>query len=331
MVPRRCILAFVYLLINLSSVLIFYASELATAAATSATYISQVCENSKNFTNESSYGSNLKVLLSSLSYATRINDFYYATAGRRLPDVVFGLYLCRGDVTNLICQDCVANAASEIQMLCPTQKEAIIWYDKCMLRYSDEPIFNISGLTPTSFKPGSRHGSDDQFGLLLDSFINTLAAQAANSREQSKKFAAGKQNLTSSGSETMYGLVQCTPDLSVADCSKCFRSAIAAIPTCCNGQRSARLLLPSCYVLYDLKPFFNVTAMETPPPPPPSSSPSGTVVNYFKIFILFFFFSFFFSGLQIIYIYIVVYTNYIYMYILLAKIDNGNIINSMNQ
>ncbi|PON41059.1 Cysteine rich receptor like kinase [Parasponia andersonii] len=260
-------------IIMLMSSPIIISSE-AAATSTSPTYISNDCVSSTNFTPESTYGSNLKVLLSSLSDASRINDFYYATAGRRVTDLVFGLFLCRGDVNSLVCQGCIATASQEIQRLCPSQREAIIWYDKCTIRYSDQPIFNISGVKPAHYLTGSTNRIDDQFILLLGSFINTLAVRAAYSGEQSKKFAAGKQNLTSSGSETVYGLVQCTPDLSVADCSMCFQSAISAIPTCCNGQSSARLLLPSCYVMYDLEPFFNVTVIETPPPPP-SPPPSG--------------------------------------------------------
>ncbi|KAF4398051.1 hypothetical protein G4B88_019772 [Cannabis sativa] len=109
-----------------------------------------------------------------------------------------------------------------------------------MLRYSDQPIFDILSLAPIRFDVRSRnHSNDDQFKLLLETCISTLAIQAAGSREQSKKFATWKQNLSSSDSEMMYGLVQCTPDLSAADYS-------------------------------------NVTAVETLPLPPPSPLPSGT-------------------------------------------------------
>ncbi|XP_062087502.1 cysteine-rich receptor-like protein kinase 10 [Humulus lupulus] len=262
------------LAIIVSSLIIQARTEAAAAPGNNGTYISHACKNSTDLKYDSTYESSLEDLLSSLSTAARgKNDFNYATSGRGLRGVVFGLFLCRGDVTSLVCQQCIASASTHLPSLCPANKEAIIWYDKCMLRYSDQPIFNVPSLTPVNFNTSRKHSNDDQFQLLRDSFISGLEVQAAYSHEQSRKFAVGKQNLTSSGSETMYGLVQCTPDLSVADCSKCFLSAKLEIPRCCAGDRSVRLLLPSCYVMYDLEPFFEVTAIETPPPPSPP--PSG--------------------------------------------------------
>ncbi|KAF4350869.1 hypothetical protein F8388_008051 [Cannabis sativa] len=140
-----------------------------------------------------------------------------------------------------------------------------------MLRYSDQPIFDILSLAPIRFDVRSRnHSNDDQFKLLLETCISTLAIQAAGSREQSKKFATWKQNLSSSDSEMMYGLVQCTPDLSAADYSKCFRQSCAEIEICLPPCTCSSLAL-----MYDLEPFFSVTAVETLPLPPPSPLPSA--------------------------------------------------------
>ena len=239
-------------------------------------YLSHDCQNSTTLSPNTSYQSNLKDLLASLySASARGNDFYYATAGRKLPDVVFGIFLCRADAST--CRQCVANASEEVARRCPAEKEAVIWYDQCLLRYSDQPIFAIPSLTPAKFLPGGQRDtgpavsgkqSDDQFELLLDSMVTAMVAKAANSG-LSRKFAAVEQNLTDS--ETVYGLAQCTPDLTAGDCSKCFMSAKDAIRSCCGGQRSARLLLPSCYVMYDEKLFFNATLLDTrlPPPRPP--------------------------------------------------------------
>ncbi|EXB74536.1 Cysteine-rich receptor-like protein kinase 10 [Morus notabilis] len=247
---------------------------IASEAAALPTYLSHACENSTTFTSNSTYAYNLNVLLYKLdACASNDSDFSYVPDTSKPSDPVFGLFLCRGDVTSLICQDCVVNAYIEIQRLCPVEKDAVIWYEECLLRYSDQPIYAISETNPVKSILGSRTAStnnvmDDNQLLLLDNMVNTLAVKAANiSDEQTKKFATGEQNFT--GSETVYGLAQCTPDLSVAGCSTCLRSAIKEIQTCCNGQRSARILLPSCFIMYDLYMFFNDTALETPTPPPP--------------------------------------------------------------
>ncbi|KAL7213359.1 hypothetical protein ACSBR2_015973 [Camellia fascicularis] len=67
----------------------------------------------------------------------------------------------------------------------------------------------------------------------------------------------------------MYGLAQCTPDLTVSECNKCLRDGISNFPSCCDGNLGARVLFPSCNVRYEFYPFYNVSASAQPPSPPP--------------------------------------------------------------
>ncbi|XP_009598808.1 cysteine-rich receptor-like protein kinase 10 isoform X2 [Nicotiana tabacum] len=101
------------------------------------------CPNTTTYSPNSTYRSNLNVLLSSLSSnASRPNGFYNSTVGRTDSEIVYGLFLCRGDVAPPDCQDCVTIASKDIlENYCPTQKIAVIWYDDCLLRYSNLPIF----------------------------------------------------------------------------------------------------------------------------------------------------------------------------------------------
>ncbi|PIA31136.1 hypothetical protein AQUCO_05200023v1 [Aquilegia coerulea] len=105
-----------------------------------------------NYTANSIYESNLKLLLSSLSsFNTRPNNtrFYNATAGSS-PDRVYGQFQCRGDVTFDVCNSCVTIASQEIELReCPNKKETIIWYWECMLRYSNRSFSSIMQLNPT--------------------------------------------------------------------------------------------------------------------------------------------------------------------------------------
>lgn len=115
----------------------------------------------------------------------------------------------------------------------------------------------------------------NRFNELLAGLLNDLATKAAGSAEE--KFATGEVNFTRS--DTLYGLVQCTPELSTFDCNMCFRSAIASVPNCCDGNQGARVLLPGCNIRYELYPFYNSTTEAlTPPVPVVQSRPSGTVV-----------------------------------------------------
>ncbi|XP_075097695.1 cysteine-rich receptor-like protein kinase 10 isoform X3 [Nicotiana tabacum] len=109
----------------------------------SSSALASVCPNTTTYSPNSTYRSNLNVLLSSLaSNASRPNGFYNSTVGRTESEIVYGLFLCRGDVAPLDCQDCVTAASKDIlENYCPMGKIAVIWYDDCLLRYSNLPIF----------------------------------------------------------------------------------------------------------------------------------------------------------------------------------------------
>ncbi|KAJ0101318.1 hypothetical protein Patl1_03701 [Pistacia atlantica] len=115
-------------------------------SAADPTYLYHMCPNTTTFNRNSTYQSNLNFLLSSLvSNATGSNGFstgFYNTTAGQDPDKVYALFLCRGDVTPTTCKDRVNFATSDILKLCPVEKQSIIWYDQCFLRYSDASIFS---------------------------------------------------------------------------------------------------------------------------------------------------------------------------------------------
>ncbi|KAI4295822.1 hypothetical protein L6164_035825 [Bauhinia variegata] len=246
-------------------------------------YNYHVCTDSITYKKNSTFEANLNLLLSSLSSKASLgNGFYRTRTGTDTPNVVNGLFLCRGDIASAACHDCVAAAAKEILRRCYVKKESIIWYDRCLLRYSYQPLNNIvPGVDLRNDKNISR-SELNRFNELLAGMLNSLATKAANS--QDKKFATGELNLTST--ETLYGLVQCTPDLEFFDCNMCFRSAIAYIPNCCDGKQGARVLLPGCIIRYELYPFYNNTIAATAPPaiePRPSGRSRFSVILAFII------------------------------------------------
>ncbi|KAL7244047.1 hypothetical protein ACSBR1_016301 [Camellia fascicularis] len=101
--------------------------------------------NTTTYTPNSTYQSNLNTLFSVLaSKSTTINGFYNFTAGLSPPDIAYSLFLCRGDVSTQICQDCMATATKEVVQNCLNSKVVTIWHDECMLRYSNKSIFSIS-------------------------------------------------------------------------------------------------------------------------------------------------------------------------------------------
>ncbi|RZC48092.1 hypothetical protein C5167_041087 [Papaver somniferum] len=67
------------------------------------------------------------------NYAT--NRYYNTSAGKN-PDIVYGSIQCRGGVPLEGCQDCVKDCTQRIKEndRCPKSKQAIIWYNICMIR-----------------------------------------------------------------------------------------------------------------------------------------------------------------------------------------------------
>ncbi|KAK8481943.1 hypothetical protein V6N11_024164 [Hibiscus sabdariffa] len=260
-------------------VLLFIFLSFSSHGEAAPTYSSHYCDNITSFMPNSTYRANIRTLLSSLSSHTNssTNGFYNTTAGRD-PDLVYGTFLCRGDVSADLCRKCVEIASNDIARRCVTEKLGVIWYDECTLRYSDQNIFSIirevPGIDISSSK--SIQGDKDGFNQLLSSVMNSLMNRVAYDDQSGKRFATGEANFTRL--QTLYSLVQCTPDLTDALCFRCLQSAIASIPMCCDGKQGGRVLLPSCNIRYDTSPFYRLNgtaAVVLPSPSPPNSTTQG--------------------------------------------------------
>nr|XP_048332954.1 cysteine-rich receptor-like protein kinase 44 [Ziziphus jujuba var. spinosa] len=207
------------------------------------------------------YLSNLNHLLSILSSTSTTHDFHTATAGHDPytgSAIVYGLFLCRGDVAVAVCGVCVAAAAQELLKLCPIEKETIIWYDDCMLRYSNRSLLGILDEQYGAFLYNTANiTKKDRFEGLLKSTIKAAAAEASNG-EHEKKFGTKEAYFT--GFQTLYSLAQCTTDLSSGDCNRCLWDAMDDLYNQrYSARQGARRLLPSCNIGFELYPFYNKT------------------------------------------------------------------------
>jgi hypothetical protein len=238
--------------------------------ATATEYIYHFCSDKTTFTPNSTFQSNLDHLFSSLSSnAGRQDGFYNTTVGQNASDTVYGLFLCRGDLTFQDCQKCVGTAAQDlIQQYCRLGKEAVIWYEECMLHYSDQYFFSKMNTQPGVHVPSKHNISDpDHFNQLLMATTKGLVSQVANMGIGAKKFATKEAKFT--GSQILYTLEECTPDISSSDCNKCIQKGITLMQQCCSGIQGARVFFPSCRIRYEVYQFYQMPAIL---PPPPGSS-----------------------------------------------------------
>ncbi|XP_028093389.1 cysteine-rich receptor-like protein kinase 26 [Camellia sinensis] len=191
------------------------------------------CTNNGNYISNSTYERNLNTLLSSLSSNTDKYGFYSSSVGQN-PDRANAIVLCRGDVELQTCRSCINDTTTKLIQLCPNYKEAIIWYDECMLRYSNESINGTLTEWPKIYMWNTGNAtSTNQFKQDLRALLDNLRNQAASSSGP-RKFAAA--NTTGPDFQTIFGLVQCTPDLTERECSNCLLNAEGDIPTCCDGK-----------------------------------------------------------------------------------------------
>ncbi|XP_020967759.1 putative cysteine-rich receptor-like protein kinase 9 [Arachis ipaensis] len=97
--------------------------------------------------------------------------------------------------------------------------------------------------------------TEGSYGWLLATTLNDAIAEAAKSANGNKKFAT--KHVSLGGSQNVYTLVQCTPDLSSQDCSKCLNDVMKDIPICCLGTDGGMVLYPSCNLMFGLHRFYS--------------------------------------------------------------------------
>ncbi|CAH8360152.1 unnamed protein product [Eruca vesicaria subsp. sativa] len=244
-------------------------------------YVYHVCANTTTYTRNSTYFTNLITLLTSLSSrnnASLSNGFQNATSGQA-PDRVTGLFLCRGDVSTEVCTRCVAFAVDDTFTRCPNQKEVTLYYDECMLRYSNRNILSTLNTNGGVSMPNPQNITLNQFEF-RDLVLSTMNQAATDASSSSRKFEGRTANSSAFQFRTLYGLVQCTPDLTRQECFRCLNQTINELPTDKIGGRS---FVPSCNSRYELYPFYNESNIGTSQPqldsaPQPEGGNSSAIV-----------------------------------------------------
>jgi hypothetical protein len=220
--------------------------------AQSADPLGQFCNTDTNITSGSKISANIDRLLSSLVSKTASNGFTATSYGQG-QDQVFGLSQCRGDVDSTDCASCIQDAAKQIRQRCPNQADARIWYDYCFLRYNNK---SFAGQVDTSFGifywNVDNVSDPDNFNKYLGALMDEIKKQAVEPKNE----GLGKGETKVSQFVTLYALVQCTRDLSPLDCAQCLAIAVGNFETFCNNRKGCRVLYSSCYVRYELYPFF---------------------------------------------------------------------------
>ncbi|URE26904.1 receptor-like protein kinase [Musa troglodytarum] len=221
------------------------------------------CPTDSNFTTNSTYHSNLNLLLPSLTSATVSSGFANRSAGSS-PDQVFGQALCQLDVSQDKCQACLATAVDTLRSRCPSAKDAATWGDHCFLAYSNTTFSNDSD--KSSFQQILVNTAEvwepSRFVNLVEELMNALINWAAYKTDS--MFAIGQANFTSL--TDLYGLVQCTRDQSDDDCFQCLRQSLASMQSCCWRNQGGVALKYKCFLRYETYSYYNMSVPTSPLP-----------------------------------------------------------------
>ncbi|XP_020080273.1 cysteine-rich receptor-like protein kinase 6, partial [Ananas comosus] len=215
----------------------------------------QICGSTGNYTANSTYQSNLNLILSSLAANASGGGagFSEGTTGQT-PNQVSGLALCRGDVNASACGSCLRSGTSDVLNICPYDRGAVIWYDECLIRYSNQHFLSSTDNSQQVYMWNTQNITykPNVFDEMVTWFINTTAHQAVYN--MTRRFATAEANYTAHIS--LYGLVQCVPDFTPADCWQCLQGLIGEMPKWFNGKQGGRILGVWCNLRYEVYSFF---------------------------------------------------------------------------
>ncbi|KAL3624688.1 hypothetical protein CASFOL_031356 [Castilleja foliolosa] len=199
---------------------------------------------------DSNYSQSLTYLVDDLcANAPKNNGFRYASWAEDENNRAYGLANCRGDVSNEDCEACLVNATiSANTNSCPYSKGAIIWRDYCQLKYSD---VDFRGEIDEDYVY-SMANEEHSIGLNDDVIVRSILSNISSHIDVNTLFDNGSADV--GGGMILYGMVQCTGDLSKDNCTKCLEDATKYIDATRVG---ARLLFGSCNVRYETYQFLN--------------------------------------------------------------------------
>ncbi|KAK8971794.1 hypothetical protein V6N11_081491 [Hibiscus sabdariffa] len=222
---------------------------------------SYYCLGPENETATAGYTSNLTTLLDSMASRASDHTFYNESFNG-----IYSLFLCRSDVSQDVCRLCMSNVTRQVTQACPGDKRAIMWFELCMIRYSDMDFFGQATLEPFYLRWNPQNTTSPPEGDIgTRGFVYSLVEQAIFAVNMS---AEGNLDARD-GSGRRFGRAQCSRDLNVNSCSTCLRNLLNRTEACCMNRTGWQVLNPSCYLRYDNNP------VSDQPPAPPSEKDAG--------------------------------------------------------
>ncbi|CAF2099387.1 hypothetical protein BRARA_E02030 [Brassica rapa] len=165
---------------------------------------------------------------------------------------------CRADSYGTKCHDCFATALAKLRRKCPWYKGMIIWYDQCLLAITTtDAIGKIDYDNNFCMSNAKKLGGDKSaftrtWKTLMDNL--TTLATTTRGKDEYTMFSAGE---TLYKGDKMYGMVQCTYDLSLRACKECLVFNSVRFQDCLSDTRGARFVGGTCTFRFEFYPFLS--------------------------------------------------------------------------
>lgn len=157
----------------------------------------------EDYKSNGTYQNNLRQMLRLLDGKNDMNYGFYNLSVGEGSDTVNAITLCRGDVSKSDCDICRRASTKAIPYLCSSQKEAILMYDNCMLRYSNRSIFHTVEINEWNFYEATEA---NWFKKAVDDLLSRLQREASLG-DSLIKFATGDAYIIGVNRTKIYGLV----------------------------------------------------------------------------------------------------------------------------
>ncbi|CAD5183526.1 unnamed protein product [Musa acuminata subsp. malaccensis] len=94
----------------------------------------------------------------------------------------------------------------------------------------------------------------DRFNKVVNDLLDSTADWAAYN--STKRYATGQAFNVTQAVPTIYGLAQCTPDMSTSDCRQCLKGVLQGLPRSLQGARNQGV---RCNIRFEVTPFYDGT------------------------------------------------------------------------
>jgi len=195
---------------------------------------------SGNYSAGSAYGNNTQQLILDLQTKASASSAYFASGsvGAGTAAVVYGLMICRGDVSTNDCFDCGTRAWQDVQPLCNRTRDAALVYNQCYVRVAGTNFLaspNNTGMVRVVGAATIPGGVDvAAYDAALRRLLNATAQYAVDSSSAPAPsssprlyFAAGQLVGLDPRVPNIWSLAQCAGDLAPAQCRKCLDDLMA--------------------------------------------------------------------------------------------------------